>query len=166
MKRTAKGFTLIELLVVIAIIAMLASVILASLSSARFKAADARRKVDLRQLQTALELYYNDNNAYPSTGGNWYGNTPNGGNRSAWIPGLAPTYIATLPQDPYYTPTACGTWGGAYLYRSDGKDYKILNMCPQNSSVSQTAPGEPFYDPFRPGAAWQVTDDQSVTQNW
>jgi prepilin-type N-terminal cleavage/methylation domain-containing protein len=60
-----KGFTLIELLVVIAIIAMLSSVVLAALSSARMKARDARRKADLTQIQIALNLYYDAYGVYP-----------------------------------------------------------------------------------------------------
>ena len=60
------GFTLIELLVVIAVIGILAAVILASLNTARAKARDAKRIADLKQVQTALELYRNDNSDYPS----------------------------------------------------------------------------------------------------
>ena len=60
-----RGFTLIELLVVVAIISLLASIVLASLSTARAKGRDARRMEDLHQIAIALELYYNSNNNYP-----------------------------------------------------------------------------------------------------
>jgi len=63
-----KGFTLIELLVVIAIIALLSSVVLATLSTARAKARDARRIEDIRQLQRAVELYADDHGGlYPNS---------------------------------------------------------------------------------------------------
>ncbi len=64
-----KGFTLIELLVVIAIIGLLASIVLVSLNSARAKARDVRRVADLKQVQTALEMYYDTNGSYPA--GTW-----------------------------------------------------------------------------------------------
>lgn len=63
--KTQKGFTLIELLVVIAIIGILSSVVLASLNTARVKARDARRVSDLKQLQIALEMYFDANSSYP-----------------------------------------------------------------------------------------------------
>ena len=62
-----RGFTLIELLVVIAIIGILSSVVLASLNIARGKANDAKRLSDMHTIQTALELYYNNHNAYPTS---------------------------------------------------------------------------------------------------
>lgn len=61
-----RGFTLIELLVVIAIIGILASVVLASLNSARAKSRDAARVAQLKQVQTALEMYYSENGSYPT----------------------------------------------------------------------------------------------------
>ncbi len=66
MFKTKKGFTLIELLVVIAIIGILASVVLASLNSARRKSRDARRVADIKQIQLALELFFDANRHYPT----------------------------------------------------------------------------------------------------
>lgn len=81
----ARGFTLIELLVVIAIIGILSSVILASLNSARTKGRDARRISDLKQIQLALELYYDAGQTYPP---------------GTSLTGLTPNYISTVPIDP------------------------------------------------------------------
>lgn len=58
------GFTLIELLVVIAIIGLLSTLALISLSGARIKARDTRRKSDLATIVKAMEMYANDNPQY------------------------------------------------------------------------------------------------------
>jgi len=60
-----KGFTLVELLVVIAIIALLSTLSVVALNSARAKARDARRLSDIKQIRTALEMYFDSNMAYP-----------------------------------------------------------------------------------------------------
>jgi len=65
--RERDGFTLIELLVVVAIIGILSSVVLASLGGARESARDSRRQADLDSIQTAVELYANDNGDYPDS---------------------------------------------------------------------------------------------------
>lgn len=67
--RIRKGFTLIELLVVIAIIGLLSTLAVVALNSARQKARDSKRVSDVKQVQTALELYFNDQNAYPLSPG-------------------------------------------------------------------------------------------------
>ena len=99
-----RGFTLIELLVVVAIIGMLSSVVLSSLNTARGAARDARRGQDIKQIQTALELYFNTNGFYPVSG---WAHSGNGGNTN-WNnleTALAP-FIASLPDDPINTGSA------------------------------------------------------------
>ncbi|MEK7188917.1 MAG: type II secretion system protein [Patescibacteria group bacterium] len=65
-KKNHAGFTLIELLVVISIIGILSTLAVVSLNNARVKARDAKRVSDIRQVQTALELYASDKNGYPA----------------------------------------------------------------------------------------------------
>ncbi len=64
-QKSKKAFTLVELLVVIAIIAILATLAIVALQQARKSARDAKRIADIRQMQTALELYFNDWGQYP-----------------------------------------------------------------------------------------------------
>lgn len=64
--RKNSGFTLIELLVVIAIIGLLSTVVMTSLNSARKKGRDTRRVEDIASIRQALEVYYDENGAYPS----------------------------------------------------------------------------------------------------
>ncbi|NUM25523.1 MAG: type II secretion system protein [Candidatus Buchananbacteria bacterium] len=71
-KMKKRGFTLIELLVVIAIIGLLSTLAVVALNSAREKARDAKRVADIKQVQTALELYFNDSSSYPVDDGDGY----------------------------------------------------------------------------------------------
>lgn len=64
--KNVRAFTLIELLVVISIIAVLTALLLPNLIGIRGRAADARKKADLKDFQAALRLYYNDNQAFPA----------------------------------------------------------------------------------------------------
>jgi prepilin-type N-terminal cleavage/methylation domain-containing protein len=66
MKKKYQGFTLIELLVVVAIIGLLSTLSILALNTARARARDAKRVADVKQVQTALEMYFNDVGSYPS----------------------------------------------------------------------------------------------------
>ncbi|MEX0933701.1 MAG: type II secretion system protein [Candidatus Paceibacterota bacterium] len=112
--QTQKGFTLIELLVVIAIIGILSSVVLASLNTAREKARDARRIADIKQIQVALEFYFDENNTYPLA-----------------IIDLSPSYIPVAPVDPLDTPLT------VYPYQQiSSTDYHLgANLEDSNNSV-------------------------------
>lgn len=99
-KRLTKGFTLIELLVVIAIIGVLASIVLASLNNARKKSRDARRITDIKQIQLALELYFDgQSNKYPQAN-----TTCNATTNAYGLEALATNnYIPQVPRDPLST---------------------------------------------------------------
>lgn len=135
------GFTLIELLVVISIISLLSSIILVATVNARRKARDTTRKENLKQIATALELFYQENSGYPIFGA--------GSSATAdWIPGLIPKYLAKLPQDPIGgQPTFTGC-AAEYSYYSDGKDYKLLSHCTIEGGFTVN---DPMNDPTRDG---------------
>ena len=63
MKR--RGFTLIELLIVVAIIAILAAIAIPNFLAAQIRSKVSRSKGEMRNMATALESYYVDNNQYP-----------------------------------------------------------------------------------------------------
>ena len=98
-KRSLKvGFTLIELLVVIAIIGVLASIVLASLNTARKKSRDARRISDIKQIQLALELCFDAGNGCGANTSTEYPNEDTGNTVPAAL--KSEGYIPQIPVDP------------------------------------------------------------------
>ncbi len=108
--KNKKGFTLVELLVVIAIIGLLSTIAFISLNRARGKARDAKRISDVRQIQSALELYYNDQGTpqYPDL------DTP------AVITSvqLSSVYVAQVPIAPTPEDGTCTSAQNGYRYAS------------------------------------------------
>lgn len=98
-----RGFTLIELMVVLTIIAALVAFTLTAFEATKKTSRDGRRKADLEQIRSALEMYRADKGYYPG-GGGWcsqisYPSDP------AIRNALVPNYMGSIPQDPLYANT-------------------------------------------------------------
>ena len=131
------GFTLIELLIVIAIIGILSSLVLTNVQGARERARDARRKSDLKNIQTALRLYYNDFRSFPDSDSGQISGCGSGGSTCPWGSAFASnnTYINTLPLDPSSTTNNQKT----YTYNLVNSDSYTLSAELENGSDPEIA---------------------------
>src|SRR5664279_6212965 len=66
-KNTQAGFTLIELMVVIVILGIVAGLIIPRVMGRPDEARQAKAKIQMESLQSALKLYKLDNGSYPTT---------------------------------------------------------------------------------------------------
>ncbi len=110
-KKNYRGFTLIELLVTVTIVAFLMGLGLVSYGGSRKAARDNKRKADLEQIRSVLEIYRSDCKQYPpgvSSGVSLKG-----------CPGDASqvTYIDVVPSDP---------GNCAYFYQRTGTNTYVL----------------------------------------
>lgn len=143
---TPRGFTLVELLVVIAIIGVLASVVLASVNSARSKARNARERSDVRQIVFALELARNNSpeDKYPSSASNGTDFSCFKASGTCWgtpsnytaLPGQAVTdlapYLPTFPLTAVNAPSDCFAYD-SHLYISHQTANPIGTFVPPTS---------------------------------
>lgn len=115
--KTKQGFTLLEVLVSATIIAVLTIIGVVSYSSVNKRSRDVKRKSDLEQVRSALEMYRADNTVkpgeYPSSAG--AGAFTDAQNLAA---SLVSTYIPSVPDDPDsdndYWYEAIDSGGGVY----------------------------------------------------
>jgi prepilin-type N-terminal cleavage/methylation domain-containing protein len=151
MKKTLnRGFTLIELLVVIAIIGILASVILASLNTARAKGADAAAKEDLDNSRAQAQLYYDSNtNSYGGVCTALSTATPGGikdlitdaGSKESAPLGagnaIVPTNTVTACHDTASSPTTLGGWAAETPLHSYGTAAAPAYWCVDGTGTSK-----------------------------
>src|SRR3990167_3687077 len=132
-----KGFTLIELLVVISIIGILMAAAAASYTKSQQKGKDGKRKTDLKSVQQALELYFQQNGKYPayvSTGADAGKIVCNVGLEGTLTWGTSAftcnriTFLNFLPKDPtsqtssagyYYTSAPTATPPNSYVLSAE-----------------------------------------------
>src|SRR3989338_6540485 len=89
-----------------------------SLGSAREVSRDAKRLFDIRQIQTALELFYNDNSRYPVSASG----QPAGDDGSAY---KFSTYLFSYPEAPTPVSGICTEENNKYFYEQlqNGSSY-------------------------------------------
>ncbi len=133
--KNKQAFTLIELLVVITIIGILASFSAVSLQGARGRARDAKRVSDIRQIQVALELYYNDYNEYPD-------------DIIGTISRNDSTYMMVVPSSPTPADGDCDSINNVFIYTPhDSNTSYSLSFCLGNdigslkTGVNNAIPG-------------------------
>ena len=122
--KRAQAFTLLELMVVVVILGILAAFIVPRISKRPEDARVTKAKIEISNIEQALELYYLDNGMYPSNeqGLRALIETPTTGDvPENWKAG---GYLAKskIPRDP---------WGNEYVYVSPGthsEDYDLFSL--------------------------------------
>ena len=147
--KNRKAFTLIELLVVVAIIGLLAAMAVVALNNARAKARDARRVSDVRQVQTALEMYYLDQNAYPALSFTTAGVIE--GKKLCSVGGWTlavgcsatteTTYMAVVPSAPLPIDGLCNATKNTYTYNTNASNSSYTIEYCLGSAVGSLAAG-------------------------
>lgn len=115
------GFTLIEVLTVVVIIAILASILIVTFLKGRAQSTVAASKANVRNLASALETYFTDEDSYPTV-----------------LASLVPIYANGVPGDP------CSN--GAYTFDTSmggapPTDYKLSVAYPLTSTCRLVIPG-------------------------
>jgi prepilin-type N-terminal cleavage/methylation domain-containing protein len=135
MKLYRRGFTLLEILISIAIIGVLTAIGTVSYTSINRNARDAKRRADVEQIRSALELYRADNGTYPAINTSGFDDTAN-------LSSALTSYIASIPVGPKhdvyeYEASSCvdTTTGPCYgYYLASTTENAMTGNC--DSSVS------------------------------
>ena len=106
-KNSQRGFSLVEIMVVVVIIGLLAGVVGASVVQYLKDARITRAKTDMKNFETALDLYKMKKGSYPKTLEKLTEEDKNGN-----------SYIKAIPDDP---------WGNSYEYKKRKRKFEIVS---------------------------------------
>lgn len=106
--RRLAGFTLIEVMIVVVILGILAAFVVPNLIDRPEQAKRVKAESDIRQIESALNLYRLDNHKYPSTDEGLDALVKKPSSAPQWKEG---GYLSKLPKDP---------WGNDYQYLNPG----------------------------------------------
>ena len=117
-RRSEKGFSLIELIVVLVILGLLAAIVAPNVYKKLAKGKDQIAKIQIKEIEGALQLYSFDMGSYPESGQGLDSLVRNPGNADSW---KGPYLAKALPADP---------WGRPYAYRCPGTygDFDIFSF--------------------------------------
>jgi len=145
LRRGQEGFTLIELMVVIVIIGILATVVVPRFSGQTEKARIAAAKAELASMKTIIDIYYVENDSYPSDDEN------------------DDDFIGNVLEENGVNWPAKDPWGNDYTYEVDNGDaeYSIYGGPDNNGeyveATESSPPTEGVSDPETAGnIRWEV----------
>jgi general secretion pathway protein G len=124
-RKSEKGFSLIELIVVLVILGLLAAVVAPRVWDKLAKGKEQIEKIQLKELEAALQLFAFDMGRYPSSAEGLDALIHNPGNAEAWKGPY--TQKGTLPKD---------QWSKPYTYRCPGmhnNDYDLFSFGPDGA---------------------------------
>ena len=111
-----KGFSLIELIVVLVILGLLAAVVAPNIYNKLARGKDQIAKIQIKELEGALQLFSFDMGRYPNTGEGLDSLIRNPGNNDSW---RGPYLAKDLPRDP---------WGRSYVYHCPGNQEREYDL--------------------------------------
>lgn len=129
----ARGFTLIELLVVIGIMGTLVAIVLPNFIGGRQRSKDAKRRIDLETISSALEQYRSVAGTYPASLTLNCDATRETLTYTDPVTAAVTTFLTSIPQDP-----GCSTY--VYYSSLSSTDYTVCAYLEASTSSTSVSP--------------------------